>query len=322
MKIIRMVMCLPMFIAIHATSSIADEPRDTKNFIEVQPVQSSNTLHVTGRIVPQDGALHIESARVQGRVTSILRREGESVVVGTPLFEVNSADCISLVDEKAIAEERGLTELLESAKRRETQLGVVARAGTCEVLAHFAGVLTKRNIESGSAFNAGDPLVTILDTNKLMVELDVPEQDLNKVMANQVVHLRFPSLPSDVLDTTVQYVVPAIDTATRTLRVKLSPVSLPKGPTLDGLVFGDIETGSNENIFQVATSALVFSHNKQYLVKLTESGPTIIAVQVISESEESSSVRPTKAGELQQGDHIVKRDALFLFHSIITGSDT
>ena len=60
--------------------------------------------------------------------------------------------------------------------------------------------------------------------------------------------------------------------------------------------------------------ALVFSHNKQYLVKVSGAlPPIIIPVQVVSESEERSAVRPESSEALKAGDRIIRKDALFLF---------
>src|ERR1700692_2164469 len=70
---------------------------------KVEVAELNSGIKVTGRMIPQDGALNIESSRVAGRILSILRREGDRVYIGTPLFEVSSAECFSLIEEKKVA---------------------------------------------------------------------------------------------------------------------------------------------------------------------------------------------------------------------------
>ncbi len=276
-------------------------------------------LQVTGRVVPEDGALHIESARVGGRVTAILKREGETVRAGDALYAVNSPDCISLATEKQLAARRGLADLLAAAKRRETQLGVGFRGRDCVVLSDHGGVLTKRGLESGGAFNPGDALATVVDTTRLMVELDVPERSVPSVRAGQRVKFQLATSPKAESATTVQYVVPAIDPATRTGKARLTPSSLPSGTTIEALVFAEIATGEDEVLLKVPSAALVFSHGKRHVIKRGAGGAEPVDVHVVNETERFSLVQPADGTALKAGDEVAGKDAIFLYRTL--GSD-
>lgn len=285
---------------------------------KVQVAMSSATVRATGRMIAQDGALNIESARVQGRITSILKREGEKVAVGTPLFSITSAECFSLLEEKKVAHAKQIEELLSGVANRERQLGLSVDANSCKIVATHAGVLTKRNIDSGAAFNPGDALVTVLDTHRLMAELDIPERDLSKVHVGQSVSFKLAADSNTTYKTKISDVVPTIDAVSRTTKVRLTPVKLSTVSTLDALIFGDIETGTKESILKVPSESLVFSHNRQYVVKGPIEKAVPVEVQLISEEDDFSSVRPRNAGELNEGDVVASQGAIFLMKKLGT----
>src|SRR5262249_20794943 len=143
------------------------------------------------------------------------------------------------------------------------------------------GTLTKRQIEVGSAFNAGDPLATILDIENLAVELEVPERDLSRIQAGESVRIRLASDPDRSLWTRIQRILPTIDPVTRTSKARLASVRLPKGATVDALVFAEIETGSGRQTLKVPASAVVFQRNQRYVVKRTADRPMPVSVEVL-----------------------------------------
>ena len=278
----------------------------------------SSGINATGRVVPQDGALNIESARVQGRVLGILRREGELVKAGTPLYSISSSECFSLAEEKRLASSKKIVELSEGVAKRERQLGLKLEKDLCYAVASNSGILTKRNLESGAAFNIGDAIATTLDTKRLTIELDVPERDQSEVHRGQKVNFRFASNPSQTFTTQVQNVVPTIDPTTRTSKARLIPASLPKNVSMDALVFGEIEVGSQELLLKIPSTALVFYHNEQYVIAGGDEHPMSVAVKVLSENDSKSAVRPLKLGMLKEGDLVATKSAIFLFKKLMT----
>lgn len=271
-------------------------------------------LRVPGKVIPKEGGLSIESARVQGRVTNILKREGEVIRTGDALFSISSAECVSLEEEKRVSEERGLDELVRGTKAREEQLGLRVRRGQCDVLATHGGTIVKRQAEVGAAFNIGDVLATVLDVRSMNVELDLPERDLTFVKPNQKVRIKMPAFPNRTFEARVERILPSIDPLTRTSKVRLAGLHLPEGATMDALVLAEISVSGSEKILKVPTTALVFSRNKQYVMKNVDK-PVPVPVEVISESENVSSVRPWNGDELHANDQIAVKGAIFVFNA-------
>jgi len=274
-----------------------------------------NELRVPGHVIPQEGALSVESARVSGRITSILKREGEVVNAGDPLFTVSSAECVSLAEELRVAQSRNLKDLIEGSLQREKQLGLHVSADTCQMLATHPGTLIKRQAELGGSFNIGDTLAIILDVKNLAVELDVSERDLALVRVGQTVTMEIASSPNEPLHSHISHILPTIDTTTRTSRVRVASISLPRGTTLDALVFGRINVGSGQQTYEVPTTALVFNQNRQYIIKKA-SPPQAIPVDVLNETQTTSSILPLSRGALSSGDVIAMTGAIYLFSEI------
>jgi multidrug efflux pump subunit AcrA (membrane-fusion protein) len=275
-----------------------------------------SSISISGRVVPQDGALNIESARVAGRIVSILKREGEAVTLGTPLYEISSAECFSLIEERKVAQSKNIAELIEGVERREKQLGLQIKGNDCIFTASHMGILTKRNLDSGSSFNSGDPLATVLDTRRLTVELDIPEKDLTRVKVGQKVQFYLPSNGDEKYTSKIQSVVPTIDSATRTFRVRLSAVSLPKTIALEALVFGDIDVGRGEKMLKAPSSAVVFHQDKRFVIGDTGKEKKLVQVYVISENENFSLLRPAHEGALKVGMPVACKGAIFLLKNL------
>jgi Cu(I)/Ag(I) efflux system membrane fusion protein len=281
----------------------------------LRPGKLESDLRVPGHVIPQEGALSVESARVSGRITSILKREGEVVSAGDPLFTISSAECISLAEELRVAQSRKLQDLINGSLQREKQLGLSVSGEACQMLATHPGTLIKRQVELGASFNIGDTLATILDVSNLAVELEVSERDLASVQIGQSVAMEVASSPNRVLRSEVSHILPTIDTTTRTSRVRVAPVPLPSGTTLDALVFGRINVGSGQRTYEVPTTALVFSHNRQYVIKKA-SPPVAVRVEVLNETQSTSSILPSGSGALAPGDQIATIGAIYLYNEI------
>lgn len=283
---------------------------------KVKTASFTSSIRVTGRVTPQEGALNIESARVQGRILNIIAREGDQVAVGAPLFVINSAECLSLTEEARVAEKRQVDDLVEGVHKRAKQLGLNIKNDRCEIVSSYTGSVTKRNVESGATFNAGETLLTVLDTKRLGVEFDISERDLARVHAGQRVEFKIASDPKKVYSTTVKTVVPAIDAVSRTARVRINEIPLGSSANLDGLVFGEVETGTNEKVLVVPSQSVVFNQGSRYVVKGPEASASAVEVDVIGETNLTSSVKPKASGALREGDEVATSHAIFIFRKL------
>lgn len=283
---------------------------------EVGSGNMGNGLKVTGKIVPLDGSIYIESARFSGRVSSVMVKEGDVIHPGKPLFLVNSAECLSLYQEKKMAKDRNLEDILKVVEAREKQLSIVVGETTCHVVASKGGVVTKKMVEAGSNFSSGDNLFTIINRELLTVELDVPERDANKVKIGQKVMVSRPSDSQTNYVSPVDAIIPSLNSVSRTVKVKLKNIKFKNNPSLEEFVFGVIATGEEGFLLKVPSASVVFSGDSDYVIKSEANGKlSIITVNIVNQADGYFLIREKNPNTLHIGDTVISKGAVFLFQA-------
>jgi len=278
--------------------------------------EEATGIRTTGKIIPQAGALKNMSANTQGRIISVLKKEGDAVEPGDPIFLVNDSECEALAEEKLLAQKNGVQDLIDAANQREKELGVKVESGKYEIVSLFRGVILQNLVSAGTIYNQGQPLVNILDMHKLTVELDFAEKYVSDLHRGQKVTFQLASDSQTSFTSTIETIVPTIDPSQRTTIVRLRPVKLPSEINLSELVYGVVQTGASVPILKVPSTALVFNHDKQYVMKGDEKNPVAVEVQVVNETDDLSSVRPVNPGELKDGDSVASEGGIFLWAKV------
>lgn len=99
------------------------------------------------------------------------------------------------------------------------------------------GLVLRRKVTLGQAVERATDAFEIADTAYVWVELDIYEKDLPRVRGKQEVEIRADSFPNEIFRGRVAYVVPLVDEATRTAKVRIE-LSNPQGK----LSFGQLIT--------------------------------------------------------------------------------
>ncbi len=282
----------------------------------VYKIESSNLskgLRVTGRIVPLEGTLYIESARFQGRVLSVIAKEGSEVRSGSRLLLVNSAECQSLYQEKKMAKEKNLDDMLAVVRVREKQLAMETDGGSCYVIASTVGVVTKKMVEAGSSFNPGDNFFTLVNRKALTTELDVPERDGLNLKKGEKVVVQRPSDPSTLYESKIESIVPSISSVSRTVKVRLTKIDFKNNPTIDEFIFGDIQLLGEGVTFKVPSSGVVFSGDNDFVIKLVDKKMQKVQVTVVNQADKFFYIREKVLHTLQVGDDIISNGAVMQF---------
>ncbi len=216
------------------------------------------------------------AAEVGGRITEILRDDGDSVEADEVLLridpekrELELANVRAQVSEASAAtreaqrEQRRLAKLhergaasksqldaadtmLESARSRrraaQAQMGVAERAlRDAEVRAPFAALIANRKVSRGEFVVPGAPLYDLVATDPIEVEFHLPERDSGRVMLDQPVAVTVAPHPDQVFEARISMVSPIIDPRTRTLRVE-ARLDNPDGILRPGL-FALVDVG-------------------------------------------------------------------------------
>lgn len=230
------------------------------SFIKIRPVEAFPEPLVeplNARISYDDNRTARVFSPVAGRVVKILAEIGRHVEKGEGLLVLDAPDYAQAVADSSKAdadllrkqeaaqratllfEAQGLARKdLESAQADAHQAeaeAVRARArlknlngnpgraeGQYVLVAPHAGVVSERQVSAGSEVrpDALIPLFVITDPSHLWVQVDLPEQEINKVIVGQAVMVQVDAYPNEVFSGKVTVIAGALDPVTRRMQVR------------------------------------------------------------------------------------------------------
>ncbi|GAB4478295.1 MAG: hypothetical protein Kow00124_22500 [Anaerolineae bacterium] len=105
-----------------------------------------------------------------------------------------------------------------------------SRVADATLVAPFTGVISAVNISAGSVTPANLPAITLIDSSRLHVEVDVDELDIGQVAPGQPVRIALDALPGEVVVGQVTSVAPGATNQggviTYSARIDLAPVDV------------------------------------------------------------------------------------------------
>lgn len=109
-----------------------------------------------------------------------------------------------------------------------------------QLVAPFAGVISKKFIEVGEWIRPGDAVVELVAEDNLRIDFQVPQRALPRIKNSSEIRIKLDALPNTLLHGVIQAIVPYSDTDARTflLRVSLaeSNPSIAAGMSANGLL--------------------------------------------------------------------------------------
>ena len=130
------------------------------------------------------------------------------------------------------------------------------RGGQLRLEAPIAGVVTQVHATPGESASPDQPAFTIADPTAISVYVQVPELAISRVSEGLITLFRPHAFPELSLRGTVQYLAPDIDTATRSLSMRVTLDQLD--PRLRSGMYGSVELiGDGQRSLAVPTSAVV-----------------------------------------------------------------
>ncbi len=124
------------------------------------------------------------------------------------------------------------------------------------VVAPFDGIALARRADAGAALTAGSIVVEVADVATLRLAIDVPERDAGGIKLGQAVTVTIPALADRQVTAAVARFAPALDGATRTLRVEID-VPNADGSVLSGLAArAAIDLGTRAEVFSLPAEAV------------------------------------------------------------------
>jgi membrane fusion protein (multidrug efflux system) len=303
----------------------------------VRVVDVVDRVQATGQLTAK--ADTTVAAQVPGQVTAILAEEGDAVLEGQVLLEIDPhrrklelADTeaklgearaqlieserewkrIKRLSKNAAASQARLDETqtkLSLARSRargaEARLGLATRAlEDSTVRAPFAGLVARRNISAGEYLSVGLPLFEVVALDPIEVELALSEVDSARVAIGHPVEVRVAPYPAERFHGVVTVISPTLDPSTRTLRIK-GELDNQDGRLRPGLfAHADLGVSERKDVTMVPEDALVQRADGTVVFKLM-AGERVQRLVVTTRAVHDGWVEID--GALAEGDHVVVR---------------
>lgn len=274
------------------------------------------TVRTVGSVVPDETRVRHVHTKLAGWVEKLrVSSVGEVVHAGQAILDLYSPELVASQEELLRAREaaarfatsslpevrRGAADLVEAARRRLGLLDVPAgfveeleRTGqvrrTVTLTAPFGGTVTAKDILEGHQVEPGTELYALTDLSRVWVLAEVYEQDAALVRVGQEVELALPYGSAARLSGRVALVEPALDPASRTLRLRVElpnpGLALRPGMFVDATIrAGEVEGVAvpDSAVLDTGTRQLVFVQTagtlqpREVRVALREGGTALVA---------------------------------------------
>jgi membrane fusion protein, copper/silver efflux system len=229
--------------------SLSPEQRVTGNVktVRVQLDTHTGELVTTGRVTFDERRVAQVTAYTGGRIEKLFANfTGDSVRRGEAVATIYSPDLYATQQEYLLAlanrqrmrkagfesARNASDDLVDSSRQRLLLSGMTAgQINTLErtqkpiyavtLISPVSGVVTKKLALPQQYVQQGQPLLEVADLSQVWVEADVYEQQLPSVKVGDRVEIQAAAVPGRTFEGRVSFIVPVIEGATRTARVRI-----------------------------------------------------------------------------------------------------
>jgi Cu(I)/Ag(I) efflux system membrane fusion protein len=252
--------------------------------------------------------------RAEGWVEGLsVRAMGETVKKGQLLFTLYAPMLETAQQEYLDAQKVGNRDMIEASRDRLRALGLDAAttaqlaksgrsAGRVAFHAPISGVITELEAREGAMLAPSMVAMTITEIGSLWVIAEVPESQSAWLQQGTQAEVRFPSLPGEPVQGTVEYVYPELNMETRTLRARITLDDPPPGIRPNMLASISLLGTGGAEVVHIPRSALIRGGGKDRVVVALGEGR--FATRLVVAGPESGD-RVTIREGLQAGEQVV-----------------
>jgi len=236
---------------------------------------------------------------------------------GTYLHMVSAAKTPGVIAEndvavasQSVSADKGLVEAAEQnvAAARDAVRSVTQTESYLEITAPFDGVVTTRNLHPGaligpaSGQGGAQPILQIVNDNRLRLVVPVPEALVGDMKTGQQVPFTVPAYPAQRFKAPITRISHEVDQKTRTMPVELDV------PNRDG----KLSPGSYSNVpwpvdrsaptLFVPASAVTSDQQHTFVIRVTNNNAEWVTVQ----TGQTVGAEIEVFGELKPGDQVIK----------------
>ncbi len=179
-----------------------------------------------------------------------------------------------------------------------------ATIGLSQITAPFSGTVTEVSNLVGDQVNAGSPAFRIDDLSQLLVDVEVPEVDINRVKVGQTVQLTFDAITAAQYEGKVSQVARVGNETGGIVNFKITIEILnPDDQVLPGMTAAvNIIITQLTDVLTVPNRAVRLLDNQQVVYVLRNNTPTAVEIVIGASSD---SVSEIISGDIKIGDLII-----------------
>ena len=193
----------------------------------------SSVIKTVGYVVYDEDELEHIHPRIEGWIERLyVKASGDPVEAGQPLYDIYSPTLVNAQEELVLALGRNNSQLIKASEDRlrslqlpENTIAVLKETKEIQQTVTFyapnSGVVDNLNIRQGFFVNPGTTMMSIGNLDQVWVEAEVFERQAAYVEEGIPVSMTVDYLPGETWQGQVDYVQPALDAMTRTLKVRL-----------------------------------------------------------------------------------------------------
>lgn len=285
----------------------------------------SSGILISGTVTFDQKKIVSQSSRVMGRIEKLYyKNTGETVLAGSPLYEIYSEEIGMAVSELLLAREKaqllpgGNADLLESAKNKlllygltDAQVSEIEKAGvvpyTVKILSRVDGIVSQLHSSEGEYVMKGAPVLQVADLSTIWVEGQVYSSEQELVKEGMPATIEVPGLSKNYAGNVV-FVNPELNRQSRLnlIRIEIANQARDLKPGMQAYI--RLSTGSRDAL-AVPTDAVIQEEGGASVWVLTRKNMFISKmVQTGVESDGHTEIR----SGLRKGDIIVKTGAYLL----------
>ena len=235
------------------------------------------------------------------------RREGEMISIRAETQEAREGLRLLGMDDKEIR-------TLERTQTIRSQVPIVAP---------FAGRVIARDLTKGEVVETTHKLFVVADLSTLWVVGNVSEKDISfmqraAVVPNQPVEVHVAAYPDEVFQGTISYVGDVIDTATRTMAVRL--ILDNSNGHLKPEMFATVRVSSEETSDVLVIPEAAIQHDRDRVFVFVQKEPGVFEARTIKLGEKNGAFAEVLEG-VEEGEAVVKEGAFTLKSELLKPKD-
>jgi membrane fusion protein, copper/silver efflux system len=181
---------------------------------------------------------------------------------------------------------------------------------TLDILSPTDGYVMKRNVVDGQHVMEGSVMYEVAVLDPLWVLLEAYEEDFNWIRTGDSIQFTTRSDPSRTLQARVDYIDPAFDPASRTIRIRADIENRDRSLRPDMLVYGYLKSRHPEEKLTIPESALLWTGPRSlvYVKSRNDDGHPLFEAREVTAGARAGDRRIIEEG-LSEGEEVVVNGA-------------